>query len=168
MGHLAISMKGQMIFEFVAAAMIFFGVLFYTISLLNNNVRVFSSDSFEDVMNGKIITLSEYILHNKGNWSVDPPSIGLAKEWPVLSYNKIEKFSTYCNESYNDLIETLGLFETYYGVGSLRHNIRIEIEDNGNVIMVCGPEKTPKRYFSVRRFALSENNTILKINFKIW
>jgi hypothetical protein len=161
-------MKGQMIFEFVVAAMIFFGVLFYIISLLNDNVRTFSTDSFEDSMHTKVLQISEHVLHSKGNWDGVEPDIGLAKHWPVLSYEKIEKFSSYCDENYHSLVEMLGLVETYYAIGTLRHNIKIEIDDNGNVILNCGPDKIPKRYFSVRRFAVSENNTILKIDFKIW
>ncbi|UCD07532.1 MAG: hypothetical protein JSW41_00985 [Candidatus Aenigmatarchaeota archaeon] len=163
-------MKGQMVFEFVIAAVIFFGIVFYTVNYLSSSFSSFSNDLYMNDLESKVIQVSDLLVHNQGLWENGKPKIiGLSKEWPVLDAAKIQDFEDFCNDpaNYTYLLENLGLDEIKFGVVQT-HRIKIKIDDDSGTLVDCGPSPPEKQMVSIERFALSEYNDILRINVWIW
>lgn len=165
-------MKGQMVFEFVVAAVIFFGIIFYTINYLNSSVSAFSGDLYINNLETKVVQISELLVHSSGVWDDSTPkTVGLSKKWPVLNMTKIQLLDDFCNytANYTYLLQNLGLEESRFG-GTQTYSIKIRINESDNPVALldCGPSLPEKRMVNIKRFALSEDNKILRINVWLW
>jgi hypothetical protein len=122
-------MKAQLIFEFLIAGIIFFGVVVYAINTMNTNVADFRSRSYIDRLNSKAIKISEILASNSG----------LAPEWPVFDYEKINEFRGDCNQNYHNLRKKFDLDDTTtYGV-VIPHYFRVYINTTTEEFY-CGPD----------------------------
>ncbi len=128
-------MKGQFVFEFLIAGLIFFTIVVYTISFLNVNVSDFKSKFYHNRLQSKAIQVSE-VLMGGGSYL----SIAESSEFNLA---KIQEFNeNYCNLSeistYQNLVNDLHLYETtVYGVFS--DNIKIYLFSPSETLLDCGP-----------------------------
>jgi hypothetical protein len=162
-------MKGQMIFEFIIAAVLFFAIVFYIINVLGVNVSSFSSSSQLDVFQSKALQISEMLVSSKGVWNgVEPAVVGLVKDAPVLDSEKIQNFNITCRMNYAGLKEKLGLKEYLYEDVEKEYNAKIRIYKNQTEIVDCGPYEPPKERGGVKRFALSDDGEIITVRVEVW
>jgi len=159
--------KGQLVFEFLIAAVFFFYIVFYVINYLNTTALVFENDFYMNSLEFKALQTSELLLHSKGTWNgTVPKALGLVEDWPVLSSTKIQNMNAYCNSNYTDLLEKLDVNS------SLGHGIKIEINKSDVNLLECGylPEGTGWRFVSanIERFALSDSDEVLTLSVWAW
>jgi hypothetical protein len=166
--------KGQMVFEFAVAALLFFSIMFFIITYLNQNVRSFSSDAYLEILQSKAFQISDMLLRNPGIWvNQEPRVIGLEKDWPVLDGEKIIWFSNYCDSSggYDSLKGLLGLKEIMYDfdTGENRNfNVTITDIESSAVLANCGKEVGGTKGALIRRVAVSEGLHLLTIDVNVW
>lgn len=132
-------MKGQLVFEFIIAGLIFFMILLYTINYLNVNVSDYRSKFYQSRMQSKAVQVSEILMTSRSNLSL--------ADGNGFNKTKISFFnSTYCGFSnYKKLAEDFYMYENLnYGV--VPNNIRIELTlpSSGETVLDCGPANTPR------------------------
>ena len=166
--------KGQMIFEFMVAAVLFFGIIIYVLSMLSASMASYGTDAYSNALHSRAFAVSELLVASEGNWSGSVPiSIGLALDYPVLSTTKMNDFDTYCQNNYLAVLNKLNLLETPYflrGSGKT-YNIFIEInETSGANRVTCGIPKGGALFSEVRRVALSDDSPqkVLIANIVVW
>jgi hypothetical protein len=124
-------MKGQFVFEFLIAGLIFFAIVVYTINYLNVNVSDFKGKFYQNRLQSKAIQISEVLV--KGS---SPLSLAEDSEFDL---SRIQGFnSTYCTPGgYDSLIEDLYLYEnTAYGRFS--DNVKILLSSPSETLLDCG------------------------------
>jgi hypothetical protein len=143
-------MKGQAVFEFVVAAVIFFAIVFYMITFLDFNVLTYSEQSRLNNLEAKALEMSEYLVH-----------VELAREWPVLSYSSIDGLNQSCNSDYTGVLDR---FDT----GG--NEIKIQVSEGGLLLADCeeGMAVPDIQKAEVERFAVSENSSIINVRVVIW
>lgn len=132
-------MKGQMVFEFIIAGLIFFIIMLYTINYLNFNVSDYRSKFYQSRMQNKAVQVSEILMASHSNLSIaDGNGFNKTK---IISFN-----STYCGFSdYKKLADDFFMYENLNYV-VMPNNIRIEltIPSSGVTILDCGPANIPR------------------------
>ncbi len=94
-------MKGQLVFEFMIAVVIFFGLIFYVLNYLNGTVAGYSADYSAESMESRASQIGEMLVMNRGVWvSGNPLVTGIAENWPVLNSTKISWLNSSCNTGY--------------------------------------------------------------------
>jgi hypothetical protein len=167
-------MKGQMVFEFVIAAVVFFGIVLYVINYLNTEMVTYSSDYFTNELESKAVQISELLVHNPGEWESLPVGnawvLGLAaEEWPVLDDEKISNLGLLCKEDYDGVLELLDMeVSTPYGRRLMKAMINITEVGTESVIMECGYEPVDVTFVSINRFAVTENGKTVKMAVAVW
>lgn len=153
-------MKGQLIFEFVTAVIFFLGMVFYVINYMGTEASGISTNFQNHLMENMAVRVSEMIVRGEGVWSGgNPKVIGLAKEWPVLDKTKISNLNTYCKNNYQELLEKLEVKP---------YRVRIEINDSNGYVLECGKIIKNATRVGITRFAVSEDNDILRVGVWIW
>ena len=161
--------KAQLVFEFLVAVLIFFGILFYTINYLSWTVSGYSSDFSVQNMESEVSQVAELLVLNKGSWSGgNPVTVGLAQEWPVLNSTKISWLNSSCNSGYENFIKKFDL--------SPKHRLKITVIETtveaGPVVRAdCRwgvPISNTAASVETRRYALSESGNILTVYVVIW
>ncbi len=143
-------MKGQFIFEFVVACLMFFMIIVFAINYLNLSVSDFSGRFEGDEVQAKALWVSE-VLTNPGS------NMSLVDEWPYFSPSRIEDFDdTYCGSGkraeFNSLKKELNVrFEDDFGSRMLPMRIMIlsdatGMDDEGNKILDCGQRSEEIRW----------------------
>jgi len=156
-------MKGQLVFEFLIAVMVFFGVLVYVINYLSTSFYTTRQEFASNSLESKAFSIGELLVLNKGNWSNGVPAVaGLAEDWPVLNSSKIQWLQTYCVGNYGGLTRNLGIEE--------RNSLRIVVNESGNPagLVDCGPKIAWPARAEARRVALSESKKVLSVYVGIW
>ncbi len=155
--------KGQLVFEFIIAAIFFFYIVFYVISYLNTTAAVFANDFYINSLEFKALQTSETLLHNEGIWNGSEPIVmGLAVDWPVLNATKIQYMETYCSANYETVLNKLDINS------SRGHGVRIEVNNTIGNLMDCG--FLPDGFVNARidRFALSDGGEYLTMIVWVW
>lgn len=161
--------KGQMIFQFIIGAVIFFSIVLFIIAFLNNTVSGFGSDAAKDTLQAKAMAVSEIIVRGAGVWAGNTPeTVGLASEWPALNSTKIRLLAEYCRNDFQGLRGKLGLDERVSDFSERGFNARIRISKDGVEMLGCGPETPPINTGTAERFGVSEDGTLLKIEVFVW
>ncbi|MBI2675346.1 MAG: hypothetical protein HYX24_02725 [Candidatus Aenigmarchaeota archaeon] len=158
--------KGQMLLEFVIAALIFFGILFFIISLLNTNVSRYSLSAVADSLESKAVRVSEMLL-SEGMWDNGTYSPGLVAGRNVIDYGKLGRFRELCENNYTYVQLLLGL-TTQGMAGKNAKDFYISIDDDRKNVMECGGKQRPATSANIRRYALSQNNTIVSLDIFVW
>ena len=154
-------MKGQMVFEFLIAGIMFFAIVVYSINYLNVNVSDFKWKFYQDKLQGKAMQISDILMNEKS-------SLGLVGQPHVFSTAKIQNFSqNYCDVSkYHDLLGEFYLVEKTVW-GTLDHDMNILLF-SGESYLDCGakiPGNTTKA--EVERVGLL-NNDLVKLRVVVW
>ncbi len=156
--------KGQLVFEFMVAAIFFFYIVFSVINYLNITAAVFANDFYMNSLEFSAIQSSELLLHDEGVWNDSVPKrLGLADEWPVLNSTKIQYLDSYCRTNYESTLEKLDINS------SLGHGLKIEINRiSGGNLLTCGylPGDRFGSIARVERVALLSNGDVL--NMTVW
>ncbi|MFH1237597.1 MAG: hypothetical protein V1648_04315 [Candidatus Aenigmatarchaeota archaeon] len=132
-------MKGQLVFEFIIAGLIFFMILIYTINYLSVNVSDYRSKFYQSRMQSKAIQVSEILMAGQSNLSI--------ADGNGFNKTKIGFFnSTYCGlYNYTKLAKDFYMYENLnYAI--VPNDIRIElmIPSSGEIILNCGSANTPR------------------------
>lgn len=159
--------KGQAVFEFVIAAVLFFGIIFYVISFLNINMTTYSYQSRKSELESRAAGISEYLLY-----------FNLTDEWPILSYQKIKEFQEFCNSpinnmyNYNKLLRDFDMFTSRMpGTTNIyQGRVKILLIENGAKLIDCDEsvDMPTSDNTVIERYALSENNTIMQLRVIAW
>jgi hypothetical protein len=125
--------KGQMIFEFIIAAVVLFSIIVYTLTYVNGEVSLFSGNFRSDRMESKVIRLSESLLNPYSHHNI-------VDKWPILDHDKILLFNNTCNNDL-DIYNDMELYEIDPLGG--RHNIHLrilatELTPPKTIIIDCG------------------------------
>jgi len=162
--------KGQMVFEFTIAALMFFGIMFFIISYLNQSVRNYSSDAYTEVLQGKAFQISDVLVKNPGIWVGDPgePMVpGVEAEWPVLNSTKMAWLNVFCTKpdgtGYSELKSLFGLKEKLYDfdTGENRNfNITMTAlrgpSEGPAELVNCGKDPAGSRRAYIKRVGVTE------------
>jgi hypothetical protein len=154
--------KGQMVFEFMVAAVFFLAIIMYVINQLNTTVYLYGNEYRMNTLESRAMEISEILVKNPGVWDNQTPiSPGLAVEWPVLNQTRIGWMDSYCRTNYTELAKTMGVGPDLYG-------FRIEVaEDEGN-LMECGQLARGRINAMVERVVLSESGELLSVVVWTW
>jgi hypothetical protein len=163
--------KGQLVFEFIIAMVIFFGIIIYALNYLGLTMVGYSSDSSAENMESEASQIGELLVLNRGNWSGgNPITVGLAQEWPVLNSTKISWLNSSCNSpsGYDSLMEMLDL--------PPKHRLKLTITEtlpSGAVSVKADcmwglPISSNAAKAEVRRYALSEAGNVLAVYVGVW
>lgn len=128
-------MKGQFVFEFLIAGVIFFVIVVYAINYMNINVSDFNSKFYNSWLQSKAVQISEVLMR-------DSSSMGIASEYE-FNRTKVGNFnSTYCPPlgDYRQLVRDFYLyqdsdFESY----NISNDVRITLSTPSELLLSCGP-----------------------------
>jgi hypothetical protein len=166
--------KGQMIFEFMVAAVLFFGIVLYIMSYLNASMATFSDDLYINSLHSKALSASELLVVSEGNWSGSTPiSIGLASGYPVLDSTKMQYLQSYCSNNYRDTLDKLNIMGApfYLAGGGKGFDAYLEINETGGASRLsCGQPPGGALFAEVHRVALSDDSPkkVLLVRVMVW
>jgi hypothetical protein len=150
------AMKAQMIFEFIVAAVLFIGIVFYIINVLNISVASFGTDFYSNSLQSKVVQVSEHLVYD------------LSSEWPVLDRTKLDSLQNDCVD-YENFLKKLDLEEKSYGES---YNINIQINEDGGGEWSCTPpgvSYVPNiTRAGIKRFGVSDDDDIITLEFWLW
>ncbi len=166
------SVKGQMIFEFIVAAVLFIGIIIYVINHMSYNVSVFSEDFYTNKLENKAAQIVELLVRNEGMWSGgEPQIIGLSEQWPVLNYSKIMMLKDYCSnpENYARLLNDFGLEKRIFSITPEYLEMRILVSGDAGTVLDCKAGSLPDKPKAIaKRYALNESGEILTVSVWLW
>jgi hypothetical protein len=164
-------MKGQLVFEFVVAALFFLAIIIYTINYLNSTVFLYTSDYYENSLESKAWQISEILVRNEGIWAgsnenqMTPSVIGLAENWPVLNESKINSLNWYCSNFKDDTMWLLNIDPNNHGAVL---EINKSISGTDIPMLVCGDLPRGIQNAKLSRFGISEDGNLLKVRVWYW
>ncbi|MBI4173317.1 MAG: hypothetical protein HY519_01215 [Candidatus Aenigmarchaeota archaeon] len=169
-------MKAQLVFQFVIAAVVFFAVMFFTISFLASGIGERSVDASYNLMWSEAIALSEQMVRSPGSAEgLAPTAIGFAASWPLLDSEKLGFSQTLCSQNrsaYESIFRSVSAADVLDASPIPGPNFRItisEVRDGAAMAMfACGSRQEPARKAFLRRVALSQNNSILVADVSVW
>jgi hypothetical protein len=126
-------MKGQLIFEFIIAGLIFFAIIIYTINYLNISTSDFKEKFSQSRLQSKAVQIAEILMSSKSGLSMADDM--------KFNLSKIQEFNnTYCPPpgNYTKLAVDLYLYEKNE-FGFFPNNAKIELFKNNAMVLDCGP-----------------------------
>ena len=162
-------LKGQMVFEFVVATILFIGIVFYVIATLNGTMSDFTGNYYRNRINEEAQRVSEILVHTRGVWEYGAPPVpkqpGLAAEWPVLDDMQIKYLSSYCENTENakKLASLLGL-EGRWRAGGMR----IMLSNASQIIASCWTGDPSGEQAYAERFAYTNESGTVKLGVYVW
>ncbi len=160
------SLKGQLVFEFIVATVLFIAIIFFVIATLNGTISSFTSNYYRNHINEEAMRVSELLVNSRGIWAGGIPIlIGLAAEWPVLNDTEIEFMSDYCGFAGNrsDIVNRLGLESRGFAEG-----FRLVISNSSNVVVDCSTGASYLEQAYAERFAYSNESGLVKMGVYVW
>ena len=166
-------MKGQLVFEFIIAAIIFIGIIVFVLNILNANVSIFSSEYQAYNLESKAIAASEAFVRTASG-------VGVALDWPVLDPDKLTELvvldmdgnaNGLCNDidnQYDTLLSLLNLVERPGLQNTYNVNIEVDKLDDSFNYLNCG-KTFPEGVFSasIERFAILEGAPV-RVVVNVW
>ncbi len=159
-------LKGQLIFEFVVATVLFVAIIFFVIAMLNGTISSFTSNYYRNHINEEAMRVSELLVNSRGVWQGGMPVlIGLTAEWPVLNDTAIKLMSDYCGFAGNksDIINRLGLESRGFAEG-----FRLVVSNSSHVIVNCSTGASYLEQAYAERFAYSNESGLVRIGVYVW
>ena len=158
-------MKGQLIFEFIVAALFFFFIMIYVINYLNTNVDTFATASYQGSLQANANRIAELLVHSQGDWAALPgAAVGLEKSWQVLDSYKIGRLQELCDTDYASLLDKLDLGSKPFGT----YKTRIRVYNATQDVLLCGPTPSGEFIGEAKRVALSDNASYLWAEVSVW
>jgi hypothetical protein len=168
-------MKGQMVFEFIVAAVIFIGVVLYVVLLLNSTISSYTGDYSKNALNEKALRISEILVHSQGVWEpvagssptmYRPIQAGIASDWPVLNDTEIRYLASYCTVDYgkSGLVDLFGI-----GGETLAEGVGIKISNSTNgSILDCSTGTVVLEHAYAERIAYTPESKMVKVGVTVW
>jgi hypothetical protein len=157
--------KGQLVFEFLMAVLILFGIIIYTVNFLFANMNLYHSQFMSNFLESKALQISEVLMND--------PTMGFVSAWPHLDTGKISDFDlNYCQSGDPDpyLFKLLPDYELFEPVPYFRyHHVRITVESPTSTLLDCG--RTPPGKVSksrVTRFGYLPSAEIANVTVIVW
>jgi hypothetical protein len=154
-------MKGQLIFEFIVAGLIFFAIVLYSINFLNTSVADFSGKFYQSRLQSKAAQIAEILVSGESGLSVADDL--------VFNVTKIQLFnSTRCGDTqYRDLVRDFYLYEKT-DTGMLPENAKITLATEDGTLLDCGPKISRNvAKADVERIGLFQGK-IAKLRVTVW
>lgn len=169
-------MKGQAVFEFVIASIMFFGIMVFIIMSMGNVFGSFTGEYYSNVLQGQAVAVSELILKTPGNWSGETPlSVGLSEGWPVLNSTRIAYLNALCNSDYTKTLDMLDIESKSFTIQesgfnrSYNMNMTIINMTSNKVILDCGKEISLRaEKGGIKRFGVSNTSDVLVFELWLW
>ncbi|MBL7205969.1 MAG: hypothetical protein ISS36_00040 [Candidatus Aenigmarchaeota archaeon] len=94
--------KGQLVFEFIVATVLFITIVLYVINTLDVNVSAAANNMIQDDLEYKAVQIADILVKSEGDWNAQsqPNSIGLVDSWPYLSADKAVDLSIWCKDKF--------------------------------------------------------------------
>lgn len=124
-------MKGQLIFEFVIAAFILFGIILFTINNLSDYMGLYHTNYQSNFLENRAMQISDILMNDPVN--------GIVDEWPVLSEAKMDSFNSTCNGDYINMLVNFSMIEDL-PYPSLHHMHVLVNSTDGQEFVNCGRE----------------------------
>lgn len=162
--------KGQTIFEFIIACVILFSVILYTLTFVNSELEMFSGNFNSDMMNSKVVQVTESFLNPYSTYSI-------VDEWPVLDHNKMVVFNNNCNNDveYVAMLNNMELYtqDPLGGKNNMHLKIIAKDLDTDTEIINCGRlpldlVERPMVFESKRLGVDSDTNNPIELKVWIW
>jgi hypothetical protein len=154
-------MKGQMVFEFIIAAMILFAIVIYIINYISYAAGIYHSDFISSYLESRALQVSEVLMSD--------PEKGLVTEWPLLSQGRMSSFNVTCNQKYLELLDNFGLREQL-PYSKTYHLSVLVVSSSGKKYVDCGrtpPEKVTSAM--VTRFGmLPSRRELAMVEVAVW
>jgi len=154
-------MKGLVTIEFIISVSVFVATVAFLAFNIISSISPLHESSVNEIKRSEAYQISQLLIFDRGepdNWNENLNNIvriGLSSEEPYkISSDKLQKLNDTCRDDYEKLKNLLSI--------SNRSYIIIDVNDmNGNNIVSC--KKDMKPVFSIERFAVLEDNRIVKI-----
>jgi hypothetical protein len=168
-------MKGQMVFEFIVATVIFIGVVLYVVLLLNSTVASYTGDYNKNALNEKALRISEVLVHSPGVWEpisgttptiYRPMQAGFSADWPVLNDTEIKYMAAYCANGYGrtGIVDLFGI-----GGETLAEGVGIRISNSTNGSILDCMTGTPfLEHAYAERVAYTPESKTVKVGVTVW
>ncbi len=159
--------KGQLIVEFLIAAVLFFIILLAVLASVNTQAARFSATAADAALQAAAFRVSDQLLRSQGVWNFSAPavsSIGLAKGPGTLEQRKLDTLQGICNTDYATVLRLLDLGERPYA----SQRIHILVTNSSSTILDCGPAVTAEKPALAERIALQENGAAAKLLVWVW
>lgn len=156
-------MKGQAVFEFIVAAVLFFALVFYVLNFMNMTVSGYSRDARLSQLESRALAVSDYLVH-----------VNLTKEWPVLSYEKMAQFDSTCNDEdkYVKMLEKYDMYTSSIPGTDIviAGRMKVRAGEKGRKLIDCKQGTAPPEVqrAEAERYALSENGSLVNISVVVW
>lgn len=155
-------MKGQLVFEFIIAAFILFGIILFVINSLAANMNVYHSNFLSNFLESRAMQIGEILMND--------PKNGLVDEWPVLNEAKMSSFNSSCNSNYIQMLMNFSMIEAL-PYPSLHHMHVLVNATDGQEFVNCGRvPPTNITTATVTRFGVvpSPTDKIAVIEIRVW
>lgn len=125
-------MKGQLVFEFVIAALMLFAIIIYTINYLTINSNLYHERFLSNMLESKAMQVSEILMNDPVN--------GIVDEWPLLDTAKMSAFNDSCDDDYVSMLYNFSMIDDF-PYTELHHMSVVVNGTDGQVYVDCG--RTP-------------------------
>ena len=159
--------KGQLIIEFLIAAVLFFIVLLAVLTSVNTQAARFSATAADAALQAAAFRVSEQLLRSQGVWNFSAPvvsQLGLAKGPGVLEQRKLDTLQGICSTSYAAVLQLLDLGERPF----VSQRVRILVTNSTSTVVDCGPAVTAEKPALAERLALQESGAAARLLVWVW
>lgn len=155
-------MKGQLVFEFVIAAFILFGIILFTINSLSANMNLYHTNYVSNFLESRALQITEVLMND--------PKNGIVDEWPMLNENKMTNFNSSCNGDYINMIINFSMIEDL-PYPSLHHMHVLVNATDGQEFINCGrvpPANITKATVTRFGFVPPPTDKIAIVEVRVW
>ena len=159
-------LKGQLVFEFVVATMLFIVIVFFVMLTLNNTISSFTGGYYRNHISEEAMRVSEQLVNSPGIWvSGEPRLLGLAAEWPEMNDTEIKYLKTFCGSAQNrtKLPSLLGLESRGDAQG-----VRLVLSNASEAIIDCSTGASYLEQAYAERFAYAKESGLIKLGVYVW
>jgi len=153
-------MKGQMVFEFIIAALILFAIIIYVINYISYSTGVYHSDFITSHLESRATQVSEVLMSD--------PEKGIVTEWPLLSPARMSAFNATCNQKYLELLDNFSLREQLPYPKTYHLSVLVSRSD-GYMYVDCGRMPSQRVTMAkVTRFGLLPSRDLAMVEVAVW
>ena len=122
-------MKGQLVFEFVIAALMLFAIIIYTINYLSINSNLYHERFLSNILESKAMQVSEILMNDPNN--------GIIEQWPILDMVKMTSFENDCDTDYVGMLQDFSMIDNE-PYTELHHMSVVVNSSDGTLYLDCG------------------------------
>ncbi|MBU0953682.1 MAG: hypothetical protein KKA90_04695 [Nanoarchaeota archaeon] len=166
---------GQLVFEFLVAAVLFFAIVIYILTALGSAVVTASEQSQFDVRNANAIAIGELLMKQRGSFPKAPPlamgtdylGLAAASGYPTLDPNLISDLDDLCGTANPaDLYDFLNLHDKPFG--NYHYNITLSIEGETLPRLKCGEQPLETVQGTAHRLGRLPTGELVILDIAVW